>query len=94
VLNFFNVPPPHTGVIIFDDLQTCFEDWGIENKISTINVDNARNNDYAIRILRNDFALKLTLSVGGRLFYVHCCAHITNLLVQDGLAEIRGNIDC
>lgn len=94
VLNFFNVPPPHTGVIISDALQKCFQDWGIENKISTITVDNARNNDSAIRILKNDISLKKTLSVGGRLFHVRCCAHITNLLVQDGLAEIGGIVDC
>jgi len=49
VLNFFNVPLPHTGVIIFDALQKCFQDWGIENKISTITVDNARNNDLPLR---------------------------------------------
>jgi hypothetical protein len=31
--------------------------------------------------------------VGGRLFHVRCCAHITNLLVQSGLAEIKDIID-
>jgi hypothetical protein len=94
VLNFFNVPPPHTGVIINHALQKCFQEWGIENKISTITVDNARNNDAALRILRNDFSLKKTLSVGGRLFHVRCCAHITNLLVQDGISVIKEVISC
>jgi hypothetical protein len=81
VLNFFNVPPPHSGVIIVDVLQKSFVEWGIENKVSTIAVDNERNNDVAIRILKDDFALKKTLSVKGQLFHVRCCAHITNLLV-------------
>ena len=31
--------------------------------------------------------------VGGRLFHVRCCAHITNLLVQSRLAEIKDIID-
>jgi secreted Zn-dependent insulinase-like peptidase len=31
--------------------------------------------------------------VGGRLFHVWYCAHITNLLVQSGLAEIKDIID-
>jgi cytochrome c biogenesis protein ResB len=68
VLNFFNVPLPHTGVIIFDALQKCFQDWGIENKISTITVDNARNNDFAIKILKNSFSLKKLYQLGGDCF--------------------------
>jgi hypothetical protein len=31
--------------------------------------------------------------VGGRLFHVRCCAHITNLLMQSRLAEIKDIID-
>nr|XP_027075831.1 zinc finger BED domain-containing protein RICESLEEPER 2-like [Coffea arabica] len=48
VLNFCNVPPPHTGVIIADALSKCFIDWGIENKVSSITVDNASYNDCKI----------------------------------------------
>ncbi|XP_059436054.1 zinc finger BED domain-containing protein RICESLEEPER 2-like [Corylus avellana] len=93
ILNFCNVPPPHSGVVIADALRNCFSDWGIEDKIHTITVDNASANDSAIRIIKDDFELKNALSVGGRLFHVRCCAHITNLLVQSGLVEIRGIID-
>ncbi|KAG2708411.1 hypothetical protein I3760_05G192200 [Carya illinoinensis] len=74
VLNFCNVPPPHTGLLIADALEN--------------------SNDVAIRILKYDFRLKKTLSVSGQLFHVHCCAHITNLLVQYGLGEIRDIVDC
>jgi hypothetical protein len=49
--------------------------------------------DYAIRNTKDDFELKNTLLVGGKLFQVRCCAHITNLLVQAGLAQIRDTID-
>ena len=65
VLNFCNVPPPHNGVIIADALQKCFIDWGIENKVSTITVDNARYNDVALRVLKDVFSLKKKLSIGG-----------------------------
>jgi len=93
-LNFFNVPPPHSGVIIADALQKSFIEWGIENKVSTITMDNARNNDVAIQILKDDFTLKNTLAVKGQLFHVHCCAHITNPLVQDGISQIGDIVDC
>ncbi|KAG6627219.1 hypothetical protein CIPAW_15G111200 [Carya illinoinensis] len=81
VLNFCNVPPPHTSLLIADALEKCFQSWGIENKISSITVDNASSNDVAIRILKVDFRLKKTLSVSGQLFHY-------------GLVEIRDIVDC
>ncbi|XP_027170843.1 zinc finger BED domain-containing protein RICESLEEPER 2-like [Coffea eugenioides] len=93
VLNFCNVPPPHTRVIIADALSKCFIDWEIENKVSSITVDNASYNNVCIRRLRKDFSLKKRLSIGGKIFHVRCCAHILNLLVQDGLGQLGGVID-
>jgi hypothetical protein len=93
ILSFCNVPPPHSGVVIANALRDCFADWGIEDKIQTITVDNASANDFAIKIIKDDFLLKNSMLVGGRLFHVRCCAHITNLLVQSGLAEIKDIID-
>jgi hypothetical protein len=82
ILNFFNVPSPHSGVVIANALRKCFIEWGIENKVLTITVNNARANDSAIRIIKDDFELRNELDVRDRLFYVRCCAHVTNLLVQ------------
>lgn len=94
VLNFCHVPPPHSGVIIAYSLQKCFIDWGIENEVCTIIVDNARNNDEAIRILKDDFGLKKALYVGRQILHVRCCAHIINLLVQDEISQIGDIMDC
>ncbi|XP_057510755.1 zinc finger BED domain-containing protein RICESLEEPER 1-like [Actinidia eriantha] len=93
VLNFCNIPPPHSRVIIADALHKCFIDWGIENKVSTITVDNAKYNDTCLRILKDSFALKKKLPLNGKIFHVRCCAHIVNLLVQDGLGEIGDIVD-
>uniref|UniRef100_A0A5B7AIU7 BED-type domain-containing protein n=1 Tax=Davidia involucrata TaxID=16924 RepID=A0A5B7AIU7_DAVIN len=93
VLNFFNVPPPHSGVIIADALQKCFIEWGIEDKVSTITVDNAKYNDTAVRILKDNFSLKKKLAFAGKIFHARCCAHIINLMVQDGIKEIGDIVD-
>jgi hypothetical protein len=63
-------------------------------KVFSITVGNASANGAAIDILRDDFRLKgIVLHVGGLLFHVRCCAHITNLLVQAGLSKIGDIID-
>jgi len=94
VLNFCNVPPPHTDFLIADALQKCFQEWGIENKICSITVDNARSNAIVVRVLKDVFNMRKALLAGGKLFHVRYVAHITNLLVQDGLGEIYSIVDC
>ncbi|KAF2322256.1 hypothetical protein GH714_009548 [Hevea brasiliensis] len=88
-LNFCDVPPPHTGVVICDVLQKCLVEWEIEDKVWTVFVDNAEYNDAAIRMLNDNLAYKNSLALNGKLFHVRCCAHILKLLVQDGLSEIE-----
>ena len=51
-------------------------------------VDNASYNDVATRLLKDNLSYKHNLALGGKLFHIRCCAHILNLLVQDGLFEI------
>ena len=63
------------------------------DKVFTITIDNASANGFAIDILKDDFKLRGGLPIGGLLFHVWCCAHITNLLMQAGLAEIWDIID-
>ena len=47
------MPPPHSGVVIFDAIFKSLLDWGIENKVYTITLDNANNNNAAVRILKD-----------------------------------------
>ena len=88
ILNFCPLEPPHTGHPIADSISECLIDWGIENKISTITLDNASSNDLAVRVLKENFEAKEKLHFGGKIFHVRCCAHILNLMVQDGLTEV------
>ncbi|GKC71447.1 zinc finger BED domain-containing protein RICESLEEPER 2-like protein [Tanacetum coccineum] len=56
VLGFIHLPPPHRGTDIADNLYKCFKYWNIENKVFTISVDNASNNDKAIKNLTETFS--------------------------------------
>ena len=54
----------------------------------SITLDNASSNDSLVDGLRYD----LDLICHGDYFHVCCCAHILNLIVQEGLKELDGAI--
>ncbi|KAL4579265.1 hypothetical protein LXL04_015403 [Taraxacum kok-saghyz] len=89
VLSFVHLPPPHRGLEIYDNLYKCLKDWGIENKIFTISVDNASNNDSAVKILSKTFSRVKKLPCGGKLFHVRCCAHILNLMMLSAAIKFK-----
>ncbi|XP_050907573.1 zinc finger BED domain-containing protein RICESLEEPER 2-like [Lathyrus oleraceus] len=88
ILSFVHVPPPRRGVDIADAIFKCLKDWGIENKIFSVSVDNAHYNDRCLKELKVLILRHQKLVLDGKLFHVHCCAHILNLLVQDGIGKI------
>ncbi|PIA43528.1 hypothetical protein AQUCO_01900132v1 [Aquilegia coerulea] len=93
ILNFCMLPPPHTGIVIAYRIMECLCEWGIEDKVSTITLDNVSSNDSAVRFMKEQFERKGKLYFNGRIFHVRCCAHILNLIVQDGLAPIKSAIE-
>ena len=72
VLSFVHLPPPHRGVEIADNLYKCMKEWGIEHKVYSITLDNASNNDSAIKILHDTFSRLNKLPCGGKLLHVRC----------------------
>ncbi|XP_056698024.1 zinc finger BED domain-containing protein RICESLEEPER 1-like [Spinacia oleracea] len=90
VIKFVDIPPPHSGVAVHDALYKCLVEWGIESKVASITVVNTTYNDVVVRTLKDGISCQAILPCGGKLFYVHCCAHILNILVHDGLEKIKG----
>jgi hypothetical protein len=68
----------------------ALKDWGIDSKIFSLTLDNASSNDSMITILKERLNLQDALLCKGKHFHVRCCAHILNLIVQDGL-KVEGN---
>jgi hypothetical protein len=52
-------------------------------------VDNAHYNDRCLKELKVLFSRHRKLVLNGKLLHVRCCAHILNLLVQDGIGRIE-----
>lgn len=86
------VPPPRCGIDVANAIFKCLKAWGIENKIFSISVDNASYNDSCLKNLKDNLSLSSKLLLDGALFHVRCCAYILNLLVQDGLSQIKESI--
>jgi hypothetical protein len=88
---FKDVKYPHTGLAIEEVITKCLIEWGIKEKVFTITLDNASNNQSACDLLRESG--RSDMLFGGEHLHVRCCAHILNLLVQDGMAIAHGAID-
>ncbi|XP_077237320.1 zinc finger BED domain-containing protein RICESLEEPER 2-like [Tasmannia lanceolata] len=83
---------PHGGDVIANVIELCLIDWNI-SELSTITLDNASNNTVAVRTLVPVLSRKGMLLQEGRFFHVRCAAHVINLIVQDGLNEIKESVD-
>jgi hypothetical protein len=79
VLNFFELDPPHKGPVIGQAVYECVAGWKIEDKIVSMTLDNASNNDGAIRGLRARFSARQGSAFVAKYFHIRCCAHITIL---------------
>ncbi|XP_035837693.1 zinc finger BED domain-containing protein RICESLEEPER 2-like [Helianthus annuus] len=58
-------------------------------EVVTLTVDNAKTNDVVAKKLMENVSIQKKFSIDGKMFHVRCCAHILNLLVQDGLTKIK-----
>ncbi|KAF3782511.1 putative AC transposase [Nymphaea thermarum] len=93
IIGFSQVEPPHTGKNLANVIAKNIQEWEIKKKIISITVDNASSNDVLVRTLKEILEKSgVSLYQGGKFFHVRCCAHILNLMVQDGLSTIRDEL--
>ncbi|KAI7948622.1 hypothetical protein MJO29_010287 [Puccinia striiformis f. sp. tritici] len=95
LIAFKELPAPHTGKAIGDQLMVAICEWKLVDKVAFITVDNASSNDVAIdrvcTILKERSRSPPLLD--GAFFHVRCAAHIINLVVKDGLKQLTKSID-
>jgi len=90
IISFKELKYPHSGFAIEEAIASCVTDWDIREKIFTLILDNASNNTSACAELKATH--KRVLLFEGEHLHVRCCAHILNLLVQDGMKLIHSAI--
>ncbi|KAF7130655.1 hypothetical protein RHSIM_Rhsim10G0136400 [Rhododendron simsii] len=91
ILNFC-VISSHKGEAIGKALEACLIEWGV-GRVCTVTVDNATANDAAVLYLKKKLSKKSgALILGGEFLHMRYCAHIINLIVRDGLGEIKQSI--
>ncbi|KAJ1270677.1 hypothetical protein BS78_06G070100 [Paspalum vaginatum] len=88
VLNFVELDPPHTGIMIAQAIFECLVEWKIEDKVMTITLDNASNNDTVVTNLKTKLLARKNTQFDPIYFHVRCTSHIVNLVVNDGLQPI------
>ncbi|CAO2039575.1 unnamed protein product, partial [Urochloa humidicola] len=89
---FIYVPAPHTAEVIGEQLYESLVDWNLDEKISSITLDNCTTNDAVIPYLVRSLG-KHKLLNDGSLLHMRCSAHILNLIVKDGLEELKDAIE-
>ena len=81
----------HKGETIGRKIERCLLGWGI-SRVFTVTVDNASSNDLAICYLKSRMEDWNSHPLKGEHLHVRCCAHILNLVVNDGLKEMHESI--
>nr|KYP73700.1 Putative AC9 transposase [Cajanus cajan] len=90
ILNFFPITN-HKGKTIGRRIEKWLEGWLI-GRVFNITTDNASANDLAISYLKSRMKDWNTHPLKGIHLHVRCCAHILNLVVNDGLKDYHESI--
>lgn len=92
LIRFFYLPCPHNKYTISWTLVECLKSFNLDEKISTITLDNCTTNDVVVDVLLEKLQPS-KLMLYGSFLRMRCCVHILNLVVQDGLEIISGAIE-
>ena len=82
LLDFFEMPHPHTGTDLNNVVQLVISNYNLENRIVSITTDNASNNVGAMDDMK---AIAVTKDV----VHIRCAPHVLNIVVQAGLGAIN-----
>ncbi|KAK3229359.1 hypothetical protein Dsin_001240 [Dipteronia sinensis] len=79
----------HTAQNIHDVIMSVIQDYGIQNLILSITLDNASANSKAIELFDNSRIPNTAV----KYFHARCACHIINLIVKSGLKQVESRIN-
>ncbi|WCJ21043.1 Zinc finger BED domain-containing protein RICESLEEPER 2 [Euphorbia peplus] len=75
IIRFAYVMSPHTADVLCGVLIKSLMDWNLDNKLSTLTLDNCSTNDALINLVLKRFSSKKKrLLLSGKLLHMRCCA--------------------
>ena len=52
IISFSDLDPPHTGLVISEAINEIIMQWGLNNKVCTVTLDNATSNNKVCTVTR------------------------------------------
>lgn len=71
IMRFIYVPAPHTAEVIAEELHASLVVWNLDEKLSTVTVDNCSSNDKTIELLVRKLGTD-KLMLKGTLLHMRC----------------------
>lgn len=69
----------------------CLNTWDL-SRVFSLTLDNAPSNDFGIQYLRKKLMSWNSVILKGKYIHMHYCAHVLNLIVNNGLKEMDDSI--
>lgn len=69
----------------------CLNTWDL-SRVFSLTIDNAPSNDFGIQYLRKKLMSWNSVILKGKYIHMHYCAHVLNLIVNNGLKEMDDSI--
>ncbi|KHN15596.1 Putative AC transposase [Glycine soja] len=85
VINFCQVKS-HIGKNLTRIVESCLSSWGL-TRVLSLTINNATSNDKTIEYMQKRLMSWNRLVLNGNYLHTRCCAHIINLIVQEGFKE-------
>ncbi|KAI9156677.1 hypothetical protein LWI28_010450 [Acer negundo] len=90
MLDFYWMPTPHDVISLTNKFNRLLWEWGIDKKLCSLTLDNALSDNSFVNNLKGLLLnLRIPLVCNGDFLHINCCAHILDLIVQDGLKDIN-----
>lgn len=88
ILNVVLVPFPDSESAFNQTVVACINDWGLDNKLFTLTLDQSFSTEAVRRNLRGLLPIKNPLTLGGQLLLGNCYARVISHLAVDALSSM------